>query len=105
MINTAYTVAAEKLVSGEYETYTPALEPIFDDYTQEDIDLIRTAVTTYVNENITAFILGTRDIAEWDAFVDGVAEYGDMNWVVEQYNAAEPRPLPPAAADRAWITP
>ena len=35
----------------------------------------------------------------------GVAEYGDMNWVVEQYNAAEPRPLPPAAADRAWITP
>ncbi len=105
VINTANTVAAEKLVSGEYETYTPALEPLFDDYTQEDIDLIRTAVTTYVNENITAFILGTRDIAEWDAFVDGVAEYGDMNWVVEQYNAAEPRPLPPAAADRAWITP
>lgn len=101
----ALTISAEKLSIGEYETYYAALKPLFDEFDAEDIAVIETALKTYVAENLTKFVLGTKDIAEWDSFISGLSQYGDIDELLEMYNGAEQRPLRKQQADRQWMTP
>lgn len=94
---------ADKLATGEYVTYYGALTPKLDEMTKEDISVITTAYRTYITENLTKFILGSRDMSEWDSFMDGLSAYGDMEWAVEQYNNAEQMPLPAQQTERHYV--
>jgi putative aldouronate transport system substrate-binding protein len=97
--------AAEKLKSGEFSNYYGASGPDFSDDVNEKMTGINTAVTTYVTETLTAFVLGKKPISEWDSFIAGIKKYGDMDWVVEQYNSAKQKPLRKKGTDRTWLTP
>ncbi|GGD56303.1 extracellular solute-binding protein [Paenibacillus nasutitermitis] len=97
------TIAAEKLKNGEFANYYGATTPDFTDDVNEKMTVINTAVKTYVTENLTAFIIGKKPIDEWDKFIAGIQKYGDMNWVVEQYNAAPQKPLRAKATERTWL--
>lgn len=48
---------------------------------------IETPLNTYVNEQIGKFIVGTRDIAEWDAFVAEVNSNFPVDQLIGMYNA------------------
>lgn len=98
-------IAAEKLKSGEYENYYGRTNPDFSDEINEKKTGITTAVGTYIRETLTAFILGKKPISEWDSFLAGIKKYGDMDWVVEQYNAAPQKPLRLTATERTWLMP
>jgi len=99
------TVAAEKLKSGEYATYYGRNVPLFDDDAKDLINSITGPVGTYVEENLIAFVLGRKPMSEWDAFIDGIADYGDMNRVVELYNSAEQGPVRATQFEREYLHP
>lgn len=101
----ALITSAEKLSSGAYETYYAATAPAFDDIQSEDVAAIATPLKTYISENLTKFIIGTRDLAEWDAFLADLAGYGDVDALLEMYNTAEQRPMRKQQADREWLEP
>ena len=44
---------------------------------------------TYIDENIMYFIDGTRDMSEWDSFVEETLALGDMDEVLATYEAAD----------------
>ncbi|OUS76005.1 hypothetical protein B1748_14425 [Paenibacillus sp. MY03] len=48
---------------------------------------VMTAVTTYVDENIYKFLLGERDLSEWDAFKTELSNIGDYQSIVDMMNA------------------
>jgi putative aldouronate transport system substrate-binding protein len=97
--------AGPKLNSGEYATYYSAYTPKIDDLTKEDIAVITAATGTYIEENLTGFILGTKPLSEWDSFIAGLSSYGDINWAVEQYNKAEQKPLRALPNQRTYMLP
>lgn len=82
----------------KYNAFTPKLT----DIQKEDISMVTNPVSTYINENIQAFVFGQKDLAEWDAFMDGIAAYGDIEWVLNEYNTAEQLPMRPQQADRNY---
>ena len=96
---------ADKLASGEYQTYYGASRPFIDEDTLEDISVVTNAYDTYVSENIMNFVMGVRDLSEWDDFMAGLADYGDMAWVLEQYNTAEQQALPAQQSQRVYFHP
>lgn len=98
-------ICSEKLNSGEYATYYSPNTPLFDDATKEEINSVTSSVGTYVEENLINFVLGNKPMSEWDAFIDGIADYGDMNWVVEQYNSAEQGPTRASQFEREYLLP
>lgn len=98
-------LAADMLTSGEWKTYYAANTPDFDDITREDMDVILTACSTYIGENIADFIYGAKSMDEWDAFIEGLDANGDINWVLETYNSAEHKPLRTLQADRNYVRP
>jgi len=98
-------IAAQKLKSGEYEFYYGALTPDFSDDVNEKLANLTNAVRTYINETLTAFVLGNKPLSEWDSFVAGVKDYGDIDWALEQHNNAEQKPLRALQKDRNYITP
>lgn len=52
------------------KTLLPANPPYpLDEGEQEQVGLYQTALTDYVKQNTLAFILGQRDLSEWDAYV------------------------------------
>lgn len=98
-------MVSEKLISGEYATYHGRIAPDFDDATKEEINLIKTAVDTFVRESLMAFVMGGTSMDEWDSFIAEIPNYGDMNWVVDQYNAAPQREDRANQFEREWIMP
>ena len=92
----------EGLRSGKYQTFYNAYTPALTDIQKEDISAITTPVNTYVSENIQKFVMGDRDLAEWDEFIEGISAYGDINWVLDEYNNAEQRPMRAQQADRDY---
>lgn len=99
-------MAADKLESGEWTVYYPANKPDFDEGTKEEMDMITSAWSTYIGESLADFITGKKSIeTDWDAFMDGLKDQGDMEWVLEQYNAAEQKPLRDQATDRTFVRP
>lgn len=70
------------------------IEP--NDYVDESFFVNKTALDalgkdmkTYIDENIMYFIDGTRDMSEWDAFVEETLALGNMDEVLATYEAAE----------------
>ncbi len=98
-------IASKKLKSGEYETYYGASNPTLSDDATEKYGTLSTAVRTYVNETLTAFVLGSKNLSGWDAFVNSVKDYGDIDWAVEQFNAAPQKPAKALQSQRNYITP
>lgn len=55
---------------------------------QEVLTTYRTDLNTYFKENYTAFMIGTRSLDEWDAYVAGAYEMG-VQAVIDVYQEAE----------------
>ena len=98
-------IIAEKLTNGEYATYHGRIAPRFSDDLKQEISVILTAVNTYVTESIISFVLGNTSMDEWDNFIAQIPSYGDIDWVVEQYNSAEQQPDRPNQFERTWVSP
>jgi putative aldouronate transport system substrate-binding protein len=96
---------AGKLKSGEYEYNYGRPGPYFDMDTAQENATIKTAIDTYIWENLTAFVMGRKPMAEWDSFVAGVSRYGNINKIVADYNAAPQRPFPANQFQRSYVIP
>lgn len=90
------------IANGEYQVYYGARTPAMDEVTKEDISMITNPWATAINEAVQQFVMGQKDLAEWDEFVAGLKDLGDIEWVLEQYNTAEQYPLPAQQADRDY---
>ncbi len=63
----------------------PALSA-FDDLELEDLSVNKTALDTYVSEELTKFINGSRSLDTWQQYIDEMPNYGDIDLVEETYN-------------------
>jgi putative aldouronate transport system substrate-binding protein len=102
---TAEGFFAAKLKSGEYEYNYGRPAPYIDMDTAQENATTKTAIDTYIWENLTAFVMGRKPMSEWNSFVSGVSAYGNINKIVADYNAAPQRPLPANQFQRNYITP
>ena len=62
----------------------------------EDNDLIaqnKTPTATYLDEQKIKFVTGERPMDEWDAFKEEYKTYGDIQLIIDLYNAGEPNPI------------
>ena len=98
-------IVADKVESGEYAQYYGRGGPDFDQAANDEITGTVNAVATYVEENLTNFVLGRKPMSEWDDFIAGISGVGDMNRVLELYNSAEPGPIRPTQFERKYIRP
>lgn len=76
------------LVEGTINAYHLHPEPLFTDAENQEITEIMSAVKTFIEENEARFILGSRDLSEWDSFVEEANELGNIERVLEIYNNA-----------------
>ena len=58
----------------------------FDDLELEDLSVNKTALDTYVSEELTKFINGSRSLDTWQQYIDEMPNYGDIDLVEETYN-------------------
>lgn len=58
----------------------------FDDLELEDISINKTALDTYVTEELYKFINGTRSMDEWDTYIAEMPNYGNIDLVEQIYN-------------------
>jgi putative aldouronate transport system substrate-binding protein len=63
---------------------------IFSKAERESISLKRDAISKYVAENVSKFIIGQRPMSEWDTYVKGLTALG-MNDVLKVYEQAYAR--------------
>lgn len=86
----AYDKIIGGLISGEL-TAIRALRgtPNFTAAQNEIVARSTTPFNTYIDENVMTFIDGTRDMSEWDAFVDETLALGNMDEVLATYEEAE----------------
>lgn len=63
--------------------------PRFSAEQSETVARSTTPMKTYIDENIMYFIDGTRDMSEWDSFVEETLALGDMDEVLATYEAAD----------------
>lgn len=63
--------------------------PVLTQDEAEEVKSIMGPVNTFVAEEITKFILGDRDLSEWDNFMAEWKAMGDVNRVLEIYNSKE----------------
>ena len=101
----ALIACAAGLSDGTMETYYYAQKPLMDVYDAEDCALVVNAWKTYILENMIRFVLGTKDLGEWDAFMAGLNQYGDMDKVLRIYNEAPQMPLRKQQSERTWLLP
>lgn len=80
------SVNTEEVINPAHAIGAP--NPSFTIDEQDEISRIKTPVDTYVNETLTKFMIGDMDIEkEWDAFVSGIQDIGDIESIVELYNS------------------
>ncbi len=101
----ALAITSEKLTNGDYVAYHGRVVPEFDATVQDKMTIIQTALDTYINEGLVAFVLGTRPMTEWDSFIEGLKDVGDVDWLLEQYNTAPQRPDRANQFQRNWLKP
>ena len=76
----------EEVINPEHSIDAPSVSFSIDE--QDEINRIKTPVDTYVNEALTKFMTGEMDIeTEWDSFIDGIEQMGDIMSIVELYNS------------------
>ena len=51
-----------------------------------ELNTIRTALETYVKENVFKFIVGDKDLGQWDAFIKSLDSVGNYKKLVDSYN-------------------
>ena len=84
-----YEALRLKDYKGEYDWPTAVN---FDDEEREENTSIFADLNTYFTENYGAFIDGSKPMAEWDSYVQGLYDFG-LSDVVENYQAAYDRLL------------
>ncbi len=84
-----YEALRLKDYKGEYDWPTAVN---FDDEEREENTSIFADLNTYFTENYGAFIDGSKPMAEWDSYVQGLYDFG-LSDVVENYQAAYERLL------------
>lgn len=65
------------------------LEPAraaFDDLQNEDLSINKTALDTYVKEELNKFIMGERSLDEYDTYIAEMVNYGNIELVESTYN-------------------
>lgn len=98
-------IAADKVESGDYRVYYNRIGPNFKQRDNDEITSILNSVATYVQEGMTDFVLGRKPLSEWDSFIDGISDIGDIDRVLEIYNSYEPGPSRPTQFERKYIRP
>lgn len=79
-------VNTEEVINPEHSIDAPSVSFSIDE--QDEINRIKTPVDTYVSEALTKFMTGEMDIeTEWDSFIDGIEQMGDIMSIVELYNS------------------
>ncbi len=89
LFHESYNLAIEGLKSGKITPVTSVTSPLFTQEQSDEVSKIMSPINTYVDENIMKFIVGSRNIAEWDDFVAKVKSLGNMDRVLEIYNSAK----------------
>lgn len=86
----AYDMVIDALINGDM-IGVRALRgtPNFTSEENETIARSTTPFKTYIDENVMYFIDGTRDMSEWDAFVEETLALGNMDEVLSIYESAE----------------
>ena len=100
-----WALISNGLNDGTIETYISARTPDIDEYDTEDVSLIETAMETYIVENLSKFVLGEKDMSEWESFVEGLSDVGDISQVLEIYNNAEQKTLRAQQEARTYVIP
>lgn len=73
---------------GTLTAYIPAREtPSMSTEAKEENAAIMMPIKTYIDENVAMFIDGSRPLSEWDAFVAVAIAMGDIERVLENYEA------------------
>ncbi|MGN0742839.1 MAG: hypothetical protein ACI4L8_09320 [Candidatus Fimadaptatus sp.] len=76
------------VVRDDFDNVMP-VEPArtsFDDLELEDLSVNKTALDTYVKEELVKFINGSRSLDTWQQYVDDMPNYGDIDLIEEIYN-------------------
>ncbi len=89
-------------VSGQQDYinfYDPATPPV-SEAEADRVSQILNPVRTFIEESVYEFVKGDRSFDEWDAFVEEVNSYGDIDWILELYNSK--LNLRPKRVERNW---
>lgn len=78
-------------------------KPLFTADEQEEYSMMYTPYSTYISENLSLFVYGQRDMAEFDAFIAGIDDYLDVEAFLELCNNAEQRTFSGVADRDYWI--
>ena len=85
-----YTKVANWFIDGTLTPYAPARgTPLMTEEANETISLNITPINTYVSESVAQFIDGTRSLDEWDEFVQEALTMGDIQAVLDYYEAGK----------------
>ncbi len=76
----------EAIADGRITPMYRARSPHFTAEEQDIISTIMTPVETYADEEMLKFIMGERDMSEFDAFIQNLPTMGDVNRAIEMYN-------------------
>lgn len=78
------TIAEQIREAAQYVVNPSRVQVYFTDEQNEVINTYLSDLSTYFAENMTAFIIGTRSLDEWQDYVDGAIDMGVMN-LIEVY--------------------
>lgn len=67
--------------------------PILSVEAADEVALNKTPTLTYLDEQKIRFVTGERSMDEWDAFKEEYKTYGDIQKIIDLYNAGEPNPI------------
>lgn len=98
----AYRKTSTWVEDGTVTTYYYT-EPVFTADEQEEYSMMYTPYSTYISENVSKFVYGQRDLAEFDDFVAGIGDYLDVEAFLELCNNAEQRVYAGVADRDYWI--
>lgn len=88
----AYRLMTDGIIDGTIDCLYWRQTPTFTPEENEELSTIMTGINTVVDENQALFILGQRDLSEWDAYITEVKAAGNLERAVEIYNNAKQKP-------------
>ena len=74
--------------------------PVLDSAAKETVSINLSPISTYVSEQVPLFVVGERDMSEWDAFLEEIRSMGNIDAVIEVYNAGQ---QVPSSDTRNWM--
>lgn len=79
-------------------------EPVFTDDESEDFNVSYNPLCTYINENLSKFVYGLKDLSEFDDFVAGIDKICNVEKMLEIADNAEQRIYQPQS-ERTYFVP